>query len=511
MHICISMKISSININNVNNKKNELNSVLSLHSAPIFEDHLSYSVSFGSSYDFRRNIYKQQKLDRQNELKQKFEDQKAINPDTAFLYNPEISVSKKLALVDKCLNIKSLPELSEKLNVPQDVARVWIKGGSIKAEQPDDKSISKLNLVDINVEQNKLFLEMLKQEIPKCIPAMDFMISNNIKEDEFRKLLKNQEILPLGVSFIPGLGLDNLLINPKDPKNQEKLVCIHKTKPVPSATYYKSEKVPVTYLSKLGFGNTKMLARMVMDGNLPGDVEKRIVNDEIKYSVNVNTSSISKTQFVLKQLRDKNEEIVELNELAKNMGVAQKEVRFWLQNDDLKIINEFIFPDDCDKVYININDQKNKEFLEETRLRLDFEKKLEQEQQIIRKEMNSELTKKAQLNNDRESSLRMKIAWHLCPSVREALSIEARSDKHIGLIIAKEENGEELLPYEKKVLISYYKSVWQDVDAKIAFKQSVNQAMAIIDQIKKEGIDSLDDFELVEIVKNYESVFDAKP
>lgn len=509
------MKISPIQFNTNKDDVSDKKTSIVRHNYVCFSLR-NDEVSFGNNFDLYRKKLQEEKMRKGLEAQQKFEMQSEIHPATAFMYNPELSLGQKSELIKKNSNIKSLTDISLDLGVSLDALRVFGKVQALEIEHPGTKYLESMQFVDVESEQNKTFFEMLREKLPNSLPAGKFMVMHNIKEDQFRKYLLNKEIVPLGTEFAVGLGLDNLIIDTLDTKNQELVIKLHKTRPVPSSQYIKSIStdgmhipimVPVTYLSTLGFGSPRDLANMVIEGKLPGNVEKTIKDGKVKHSVKVDIEPYIKSEEVLKDLRAQNPGVVEVHDLAKQIGVKLADVRYWMQNGDLKIINEYVFADDHDSVFINIQEPENKKFIETTLLKLEIERELEREQLSVQKAESSFEAKENRKKNDNETSLRMKIAWYLCPYTRSLLKSEAKGDKHLGLIIAKDENNEKLTSFEQQILNSYRKRVWDKRHAKDAFSNSINEAVAIMNQIKTQGLASISDPEIVKIVENHHAAY----
>lgn len=512
------MKINPVQFN-FNLKETDKNKKSELYSHFVSFSSDSDSFSYRNNLERRKEAVRLQKQHKKEEAQKVFEEQTQLHPATAFMYDPELKLSEKFELISQNPNIKSSFDLARELGVRCEVVNAWNKAQALHVEHPSHSDLVREQYIDVDFEQNKVFLEMIKKKLPTSMPAGKFINMHNIKENQFREYLVKGEFVPLGTEFMSGLGIDNLLIDTSNPQNRQTLEKVHRMRPVPSVLYEKSHDysgvhipitVPVLYLSRLGFGDPKQLADMVVAGKLPGETKKVVKDGKEKYSVKVDIEPYVASEEVLKRLRAKNSDVSEAKDLTKKLGVKLSDIRYWMQNGDVDIINEYIFYDDYDKVFINTQTPKNKAFLEETMLRLELERELELEALSIQKAKKSAETLESRKANDSETSLRMKIAWHLCPYTRAILKEEAKGDKHLGLIISKDENDKNLTSYEQQILGSYRKKSWSKEMAKEAFSKAVNEAVAIMEQIKQEGIESIEDTEIVRIFKNHQLAYEQE-
>ncbi len=404
--------------------------------------------------------------------------------------------------------LKTYSQFAEEMGVTEDFVKLCAKTKLIETDHLETTYEGHLHFIDTGFEKNKEFINYLKGKLPSSISGGQIQVNYNIKDYEMKRYLENREAMPIGLPYETGFGICNVMLDKLDPINQALIAKVRRQRPIPSEKYYKGNSylsaqppkmVPVSYLSKLGFGDPKMLAQMILSGKLPGVCEKVEKGGQTKYSAKVDITPYIKSEEVLRDLRKKNPDVIKLQDLAQQMHLRPADIRYFMQNGDIDIIPEYIFWDDYNSVFINKKDPKNSVFLEELQLR----KQLEEEVQREAETAHSEEVQARKQQNESETSLRMKIAWHLCPYTREILKAEAQENKHLGLIIAKEENEEPLSQQEQIILNSYRKRVWETGHAKEAFSDSLSQAVAIMKQLKTEGIDSVSDPEIVKIIKNH--------
>jgi len=62
-------------------------------------------------------------------------------------------------------------------------------------------------------------------------------------------------------------------------------------------------------------------------------------------------------------MRAENQDIIELSDFALKTGIPKENITKALQHDELFIIKHFLFESDRDKVFINLKNPKNAEYL----------------------------------------------------------------------------------------------------------------------------------------------------
>lgn len=505
------MQISSIRFNSNKNAVNPKNGDAKNHSfvtAPIGAD----TVSFGDRIsEIRENAAagrKRRMEARRQAHEEKLEQQMQKHPATAFLYNSEIQTSERAKMAAQIPTLKTYDQFAEEMGVTEDFVKLCARTELVEVDHLETTYEGRLHFIDTEFKKNKEFINYLREKLPSSVSGGQFQVDYNIKDHEMKSYLENREAMPIGLAYETGFGICNVMIDKLDPINQALIAKVKRQRPIPSTEYHctsldarckRTQMVSVCYLSKLGFGDPKTLAQMVISGQLPGTAKKTEKNGKIVCSAKVDISSSSRAESILKGLRKKNPDVIKLQDLAQEMNLRTADIKYFMQNGDLDIIPEYIFWDDYNSVYINKNDPKNSVFIEELQLRKQLEEEVQKEAQALK----AEETQAKKQQNGSDTSLRMKIAWYFCPYTRELLKAEAQENKHIGLIIHKEENEEPLSQQEQIILNSYRKRVWETGHAKEAFSTALNQAVATMRQLRTEGIESISDPEIIKIIDNH--------
>ena len=156
-------------------------------------------------------------------------------------------------------------------------------------------------------------------------------------------------------------------------------------------------------------------------------------------------------------------------------------------NDECEIIGEFLLDIEKDKTYFDLTNEKNQAFIEKIKLENELQQALKVQRRGIK---------------NLDSSLRMKIAWSLCPKTSMVASQNAMQDGYLAQIFEKLDNDEKLTPKEEVVLKNYYKSVWNCAGTE-EFSKACIEASKIMHQLKTEGIESIEDPQILKVINDF--------
>ncbi len=286
---------------------------------------------------------------------------------------------------------------------------------------------------------------------------------------------------------------------------EEQIARYQRTKCVPMDKYYckgfstppKERFISATLLKKLGFFSANGLIQLVKNGKLEGYIKQVETKQGPKTQAYIDLS-VPENIDKLTELRDKNKTTLSLSEFAKASGISQKNLMENIKDGNVDIIKDIILNMDLDHIYIDLNVEKNRQFL--------FEKEFEQ--QLKREQTQQERQEKElqRINNkdlrEKYASLRMKLVWYFCPKTKQIASQMASKDGYLCKLLEKDTNDEELTQHEKIKINSYRKNLWLTA-GNDELKEGFKKANEILKQLNNSGVDSIDDEEIRNIIKMY--------
>ena len=340
----------------------------------------------------------------------------------------------------------------------------------------------------------------------------------NIYEAKLAELINNNKL-----SFI-GLYPDNDLsqithdrlkwhVDMNSNLTKETLDICSKTIPTTAGKYYKglsknAAAVPAHVLSKLGFASPKEIVELIRNKTIRGYIlSKTDEEGKKKYKVFVDINN-DRTEDVLKTLRYDNENTFELKPLAKFLGMKPKELEEYFADGKGQIVKHYLFSDDFNRVFVNLKDPSNKELFDavQEKKMAAIDKEIKRIDSIVdkRRQARMEAIEKsiAKLERAADFSLKMKLVWCFCENVKKTASNLAAHDPYLASIFEKIEEGEELTFEEKHDYLTYCKQIWKD-EEKEEFKQGFQLAADVIKKYRKQGIDSIENPKVKEIILNH--------
>ena len=298
-----------------------------------------------------------------------FENQAEKHPNTAFLYDPELSKKDVLFNLSKKKEIKTPDLIAKEFNVHFKLIEAFIKKGLFEADEYNNQFY-----IDTDFEQNAKFIKSFKKVRKTSIKGTDFAENYNMQETRVKELIKSDKIKcafldKKDIDEYSEHGLLDLLIDLKNPSNQQLIEEHNKTTPIPLIQYYKKGKnevplVPVYMLSNAGYGSPVGLATLVNQKKLNGIFVK---TNKIKHGkptvmcyVDIN---LPENARALQQIKKERPTLVEKNEILQKTGMLEKTLLKAMKKGDIEIVKNYIFPEDKDKVYIDLTNPKNKYYL----------------------------------------------------------------------------------------------------------------------------------------------------
>ena len=410
---------------------------------------------------------------------------------TAFLYDDTITSAEKRKILSEQSDIIHMANFRYQLRsmtrseIPDELFNKWEKDGYIKVDvlDKDDKYIDTTH--PINAE----FMENMKKSLPTSVCVGEFIAKFNYTQEDVSNEIKEGKIIPL-CADTRGLS-SNFMIDYENEINKQSISRNNKLKPFPSPKYYRSPShagkllVPISYLKKLGFGTSDEIIQMVKNGKLQGIYAIKDTPEGKKKipCININDNA---SAYNLKEARKQNPNTIQVSNFAKKYGISQRRMEEILLNGDMEIIPKYIFEFDYRTPFIDLNVEKNAQYLDKLIFEKEFETTLKQQ--------------KKEYQRTRVSA-RSRIAWYLSPNTREIATNEAQNRPWLGEIIEKkEESGEDSLERtEQQSLYSYYKEIWTQAGTE-EFKEASKKANEILKKYDEQGIDSIEDEEIKKII-----------
>lgn len=432
------------------------------------------------------------------------------NPNTAFLYDPKLTQDQKEAMIKKNPTLKTTKELVEKLGKQ---SYLWVDERFFEIDNftPQRNGEYKLpiRIFDMSNPINKENFEKLEKAKNHILTSEEISRSTNVSSYEINRNVKRGLIHPFTLKNKETQTQEKTqFIDITDEKNQAGFDRAKKLSPQrsPHSKGFWSDKpylVNVLELAKLGYGTAKDLANLVKEKRYPGEIKKVTdANGNAKVVVKVDISKPMMEEELFIQKKGTCKSITELCEETK---IPREKIESAILDGSLKAIKEYLITDEMTDLYINMKDLENVDEI----TRMTFEQKIEEDLIKAHKEETKE-TQRA------ESSLMMKIAWHLCPKTQtNAKGLVAQNKEFQELFDKKRKLEEEFVEREEKgedtldLAIEYgyflidaepemkkfFKNMWNTSGTE-EFTQAMKKAKEIIQIYKTQGIDAIEDIEI---------------
>lgn len=389
-----------------------------------------------------------------NEIKQLIYNQrKKRNPNAGFLYNPLLSTLEKQKTLKGKNEISSIKKLSEKYT---SLINIWADNGLLEYE-----IFNNTKYIDTSVPFNKNFLDDFDEKRKNAPTLADIAAQYGIYNEKFTALANsgNFDFIYLGggdCSCLNSFSKNNWPIDMNSENTKKTLERCSKTLPKMDLKHFKqaedSSKVPLDIIENLGFGNKEEIFQFVQSGVIKGSiVETKNQDGKSDYTGTIDIND-SKTEEILKALRNNNKNIVEIKGLAKKLGITIKECEDYFVEKGCRPISNYIFPDDYNKIFINLDNSENTPIVQaiKNKKHLDIVAAFDGVQGYFESEI--------------ESSAKMKLIWSFCPKIKMKELQAIASDSHLENISKKLEEGKTLTDEEKKYYMDYCENSWEEED-----------------------------------------------
>ncbi len=434
-------------------------------------------------------------------LKQYIEAIKAT-PDTAFLHDPDTTMKEKEAIALKTKNIKNIHTLAKNLSVPIGAINCWNKAGCLDVEYMLKDSIYDNEMIYINTtdEKNARFLDSIKDELKTSLSGNEINKRYTITPATLRKAITEGKLEAVGIDTPPEkMSAENAMFNMKNETNKR----FFRGKTYGDLHYFSSigkegTFIPAAHLEKLGYGTVHMIRKNIQAGYLPGKIETVETPEGKRYKTLFDASNYLKTKDFLIIARDQNPDVVNIKNLAQELGINQSRIKEAIENGEVEIINEYLIAEDRGKIYLKRSNPKNALFIEKAL----FEKMMTEELRAKEKEERQQANIERLQGLNKQNSLRMKLARNMCKHTREVASNLAKQDGYLCTLLIKEDEGKELTRKEKIKINSYRKKMWSIAGTE-ELSAALKKAWEYMNEYYQGGIEAVSDDEAKEIIKMY--------
>lgn len=450
---------------------------------------------------------------------EKYQEQLIKNPNTAFVYNPSLTSEQKLKMIEDSPILMHTHEASLKINIK---AEHWhnpkcFVGDDFYYERPK-RQPQLIKVFDLTIPVNKQNFEKLEQNAKNLIPLDTISRNCNVGHDYIRTFIQRGHLEPFTLTDNKEDKQRNLkLIDITNPVNIIGLERLEKLSPIKverkGQAYTSDNKtqcfINVAELSRLGFGEPKEILGHLKAGRLKGKievVEKEDGTKKIRANVDINNE---RTQNVLKDLRSFRCDYI--TDLAQKTGISLETIENEILNGNFILIRDLLSIGNKHEVLINVEEEQNAKTLE----KLLFEKN------VADSILQAEKDEKAQIRKDK-MSVRMRLAWHLCPQTKSVVNALFSQDKNLSslsdrkkelekCIEQSEENQDNsdliqrIRSLEKEIDIEMkklYKTMW-NICGTEEYKDALAKSKDLIAIYEQKGLSEIKDKEIQKILADY--------
>lgn len=292
--------------------------------------------------------------------------------------------------------------------------------------------------------------------------------------------------------------------NAEEEKINKKLKIIRNKYNAKLLNFEKNIMVSVGELEKLGYGNEKILTKLVEEEKIKGTITQRKKPDgSISKTVKVDVSDkeTASTLLSIKRMR-----YLDLKTLCEIHKINKSEIEDAIIKNKITATNESIFIGEQTDLYIDVKNKKNAEAINA------IIKKRIQKNKLLKDKKAEEQERELEKSRTRKSA-RMKLIWHFCPKTKESageafgkhnseLDRARKNRKKIEKMLEDATGIEEsevlktaLKDAKKEEKIIYNKickSFWEK-EGTDEFNEGMAKAREIIEQAKTQGISTIED------------------
>ncbi len=458
------------------------------------------------------------KLEDESQKNTKYYDLLCANPKIAFMLNPNLTKKEKEQLAKNCASLDSTETFCQKHKINETMAALWAKEGKLISYKAESIYFPKNNSI------NESFIKKIREKI-KYTKTIDELFQEGYDKEALVQSIKKGQIELFELNKIPTSNLNKVYVDMKSKKTKAALEKIEK---LPISTVYQNrlcdefkkygiEKMParskyfietskekeslnqpigISRLVSLGFGSYESIMKAVEEGYLETTVQLNPMTNAAK-SYYIDTKQGEKTQEALKILREENLDVYNIAQFIKKCRITREELFKAIKENEVDFIDEYILQDDDLNLYFNIENEKNKNFIEKCKLN-----RIQKQQEKYNKDFQKE-------NYLKLDSLKRDLIWYYI-SRGESIKDKAPGiKKYVKSLIEQNKinsNNEYEKEYEIKQLTQFQidpQTLSQD------YAQAIYKAQMLIEIIKEEGFENFES-DLINVLEPYKDLFIQK-
>ncbi len=446
------------------------------------------------------------------------------NPNTAFLYNPNLTHIEKMQELNRHPEIISVGDAVKNTHVGTEAVKDDIFDFDVLETEymsRNQKKTKKTRLIDTSSEKNKKTMEILSKKGKDLFDYPNFRNKFKMPLSTFREYMTLGRFEKFSVdSENPNNEVESRIIDTTSPKNQ-KAIYLYETlnqRGVYLDRLLGAERKDKIYanahdLINYGIYDEEEIASLIQDGIIDGKIEQDNNSDEVKVLVNLNDR---KTEEMLKKIRSKN--CLDIETFSQRYDIPVSDIEDAFLDGKIDLLYKPLFIGELGRTKVNTKSEKTSAFLT---------------QKLLQKAIEEEILQEHKLKSRILNSLKMKITWYLCPETKKVAEKIVQKNPEIRAILAKkneiekmkmdirqeetipddniEEEIEETIPTltesETRLLNQYFKGIWK-IAGTDEFSQARRKANEIIKEYKNHGIGSIQDQYIKNLLLNFEKKCD---
>lgn len=471
------------------------------------------SIANKSTYHFNFKGLEEDSFKRTTQ--QTIDSQSDENPNTAFLRDENLSHEEKIEKLAQSKIIYSSTQLTKKLGKYQ---KSWFNPKAFIFEEYTNtdsrgrKSPAK-KIFDLTIPLNKQNFEYLESIKEKAKTPEELQLKYNITSERYNRFVKNGILKPIMLKDINNEDVPTKLIDLSEEHNVKGMEQVKQLTPIRSDINQQLIRIKqkpiikdVYSLSSLGIGTPKEIASLVKQGKIKGEL---IRNEEGK--INNALIDLNDTETADRLQKMRRQRCVGIETLAKQSGIDIGKIENEILAGNLKAIREIVFIGDPMEILIDAKDPKTNETFD--KLLFEHKVEIELEKQLISDEKR---------RKKEDKSLKMKIAWQLCPKTRNCISNLVKNNAQFKELLTKktaleeiikelDEESNEKAEAEQKLAVltkeeeielkKFFKTMWATVGS-TEYKDALKQANEILLTYRNKGINAINDPEIRELIIN---------
>ena len=418
------------------------------------------------------------------------------------MYNPALKYDDKMAILKDHPEIMSFDDIEQELGVSK---KLIADETFFEIEKIMNKQRKTEQYLDLSREINRKNLDIVLENKSNLFTKFDFRKIYNVSSEDLDDCIESGRLRQLRLySRADGEKQGSSLVTLTSDFIETTLANVQKigraSKFFEEVTECHSKPIManVIELSKLGFGDPKVLHKLVINGYLSGDSRTVHTSEGEKYVTRVDLNN-RRNEELLKRVRSKR--CVELSYADNLFGLTRAELSNAFFDGLLKCYTEAVLIGDWNKVYIDLKCKQNIDALN----KILFEKEL----------LNGILPKNF---SKAETSQRIKLAWYLAPNTRRIATEIANNDPEIMKIAKKKSKLQtymydvpvtnDLSPkrnyitYEDRIALkNFYEKVWEEAGEE-EYLEALEKSSEILESIKGFGINEIENEVLRKLISS---------